>query len=492
MTFYRSTRSEKQTVSGARAVLNGLSPDGGLYVPEALPDFDTEGCLKDDFLGQMTRVLSAFLPDIPDMDGLVRRAYGGKFDDESFTPSLSVGDMTMLELWHGPTCAFKDVALTVLPHLMTAARAKEGETGEILILTATSGDTGKAALCGFQDVPGIGICVFYPDGGVSPVQRTQMVTQEGRNVCVCAVKGNFDDAQTGVKMIFEGCGTDPLPGTSVCLSSANSINIGRLAPQIAYYFRAYADMASRGDIAMGEEVNFAVPTGNFGDILAGYLAKRLGLPVGRLICASNENNVLADFLSTGVYDRRRTLHKTVSPSMDILVSSNLERLLFMLEGDDKGMTAGLMEKLKAEGVYSVPAQVLEQLQAEFSQGFCDDEETKRTIGEVYGKYGYLMDTHTAVAWSVAQRYRSESGDKRRTVVLSTASPFKFPEAVLSAIGEGCDGDEFEMMERLSEVSGLAIPKGLSGLKNLACRHSDVIDKDKMLEFVMEKGVKVCE
>ena len=321
--LYHSTRNPSLTADSAQAVLEGLAPDGGLYMPSQLPAFDWKACLQGDSQAMATAILSALLPDIPDMGTLVRRAYTGKFQTEDLTPTVKAGPFRVLELFRGPTSAFKDVALSMLPQLLTAAKQVKGVSEDILILTATSGDTGKAALEGFHDVPGVRICVFYPDGGVSQVQRAQMVTQEGSNVAVCAVEGNFDDAQTGVKQIFTRCQGKELPFE---LSSANSINIGRLAPQLMYYFRAYRNLLDAGKIRLGDKVNFTVPTGNFGDILAGYLAKRLGLPVGRLICASNANNVLTDFIRTGTYDRRRPLLKTTSPSMDILVSSNLERL----------------------------------------------------------------------------------------------------------------------------------------------------------------------
>ena len=386
----------------------------------------------------------------------------------------------MLELFRGPTSAFKDVALSMLPQLLTAAKAVKGQEKDILILTATSGDTGKAALEGFRDVPGIRICVFYPDGGVSQVQRAQMVTQEGDNVAVCAVRGNFDDAQTGVKNIFAACQGRDLP---VALSSANSINIGRLAPQIMYYFRAYRDLLDAGKIRLGDEVNFSVPTGNFGDILAGYLAKGLGLPVGALICASNANNVLTDFIRTGTYDRRRPLLKTTSPSMDILVSSNLERLLYLLSGDTK-LVAGLMRELNTQGVYTVPARLLEKIQSQFWAACCDDARAAEIIGRVYKEGGYLCDPHTASGWAAAEDYVAETGDNRPMVVLSTASPYKFPAAVLTAIGGDTSGDEFTQMARLSQITGVPVPKNLASLQGKPEKHTQVIDKDKMLSFVL--------
>ena len=477
---YHSTRNESVFVDSAQAVLEGLAPDGGLYMPEGLPAFGWQACLKGSSIQMSTQILSALLPDIPDMPELVRRAYTGKFETEDLTPTVPVGGFSMLELFRGPTSAFKDVALSMLPQLLTAAKAVKGQEKDILILTATSGDTGKAALEGFRDVPGIRICVFYPDGGVSQVQRAQMVTQEGNNVSVCAVRGNFDDAQTGVKNIFAACQGRDLP---VALSSANSINIGRLAPQIMYYFRAYRDLLDAGKIRLGDEVNFSVPTGNFGDILAGYLAKRLGLPVGALICASNANNVLTDFIRTGTYDRRRPLLKTTSPSMDILVSSNLERLLYLLSGDTK-LVAELMQELNTQGVYTVPAQLLEEIQSQFWAACCDDARAAEIIGRVYKEDGYLCDPHTASGWAAAEDYVAETGDNRPMVVLSTASPYKFPAAVLTAIGGDTSGDEFTQMARLSQITGVPVPKNLASLQGKPEKHTQVIDKDKMLSFVL--------
>ena len=373
----------------------------------------------------------------------------------------------------------------MLPQLLTAAKREKGMEKDILILTATSGDTGKAALAGFCNVDGVRICVFYPDGGVSKVQRAQMVTQEGNNVHVCAVEGNFDDAQTGVKNIFAAAVDGKLPGgKGHRLSTANSINIGRLAPQITYYFKAYKDLMDRKQIVFGDEVNFSVPTGNFGDILAGYLAKKLGLPVGKLICASNANNVLTDFIRTGTYDRRRPLHKTVSPSMDILVSSNLERLLWFLS-EDAELVASLMKQLNTEGYYTVPENLKAAIDAEFWAGCCDDGGSQKTIGSVWEKYGYLCDTHTAVAWAVAEDYVNQAGDHTPMVVLSTASPYKFPAAVLSSLEKTEEQDEFKLMERLEEKTGVPIPANLQGLRERKERHTGVIPKDKMLSFVTE-------
>ena len=480
--LYHSTRSNQNAVDSAQAVLNGLAPDGGLYVPETLPQVDVQAILKMDTYAMATAIIGAMLPDIPNMETLVHNAYSGKFTAQDLTPTVPAGDFSVLELFHGPTSAFKDVALCMLPQLLTAAKTQKGMQEDILILTATSGDTGKAALEGFKDVPGIKICVFYPHGGVSKVQRAQMATQEGNNVTVLAVEGNFDDAQTGVKNIFATVKDELTPG-GARLSTANSINIGRLAPQITYYFKAYADLLSRGVIAMGDKVNFSVPTGNFGDILAGYLAKKLGLPVGTLICASNANNVLTDFINTGMYDRRRPLHKTISPSMDILVSSNLERLLYLMTEDTK-LVAGLMKQLNTEGFYQVPESLQNAIRAEFWGGCCDDEQAKKTIGQVFQKTGYLCDTHTATGWAVAEQYQAQTGDEAPMVVLSTASPYKFPAAVLSALEDNDDPDEFAKMDRLAECTGVKIPENLVNVRYKKELHTAVIAKDEMLSKVL--------
>jgi threonine synthase len=481
---YHSTRSKSSAVDSAQAVLSGLAPDGGLYVPAQLPEFDAAACLNKDTKAMAVQIMSALLPDIPDMERLVSRAYTGKFQSEELTPTVDTGTFTVLELFRGPTSAFKDVALCMLPQLLTAAKNVKGMEEDILILTATSGDTGKAALAGFRDVEGVQICVFYPQGGVSSVQRAQMVTQEGSNVHVCAVEGNFDDAQTGVKNIFAAGVDGRLPGGSRSrLSTANSINIGRLAPQITYYFKAYSDLVRRGKITMGQQVNFSVPTGNFGDILAGYLAKQLGLPVGRLICASNANNVLTDFIRTGTYDRRRVLHKTLSPSMDILVSSNLERLLYFVSQDTE-LVAGLMKQLNTQGFYTVPQEVKQAIDEQFWAGCCDDAQAQQTIAKVWQEQHYLCDTHTATGWAVAEDYVRRTGDDRPMVVLSTASPYKFPAAVLSSLETVSEPDEFRQMALLEEKTGVPIPGNLQGLQEKPERHTGVIPRDRMLEYVM--------
>ena len=483
--LYHSTRNQFPTVDSADAVVQGLAADGGLYMPQQIPGFDWQKCLRGDTYAMATQILSTLLPDIPNMENLVKNAYTGKFQTDELTPTVAVGDFTVLELFRGPTSAFKDVALCMLPQLLTAAKTEKGMNEDILILTATSGDTGKAALAGFQDVPGVRICVFYPDGGVSAVQRAQMVTQEGENVTVSAIQGNFDNAQTGVKNIFAACRDGKLlEGKGFKLSSANSINIGRLAPQVTYYFKAYRDLLDRKVINLGDEVNFSVPTGNFGDILAGYLAKQLGLPVGKLICASNANNVLTDFIRTGTYDRMRPLHKTLSPSMDILVSSNLERLLYLLSGCDTALVAKLMNDLNTLGSYTVPDSLRDAIQKEFWAGYADDALASQTIRQVWTDSRYLCDPHTACGWAVAQDYVNQTGDNRPMVVLSTASPYKFPAAVLDAIGGDMAGSEFDQMERLQAITGVQIPGNLAGLQGKEERHTGVIPKEDMLDFVL--------
>lgn len=484
---YISTRSAL-SASPAEAVLRGIAPDGGLYIDPALAarKFDVEKCLALDEMGMAKMLLEFLLPGFEDMGTLVERAYSGKFDGGELSPLVKCGDSWVLELFHGPTSAFKDVALSMLPQLITAARAKLGISEETVILTATSGDTGKAALEGFHDVAGTGIIVFYPEGGVSPIQRAQMVTQPGRNVRVCAVRGNFDDCQRGVKEAFAAVDTASFGKR---LSSANSINIGRLAPQLIYYFSAYARLMRAGEIKFGERVDFIVPTGNFGDILAGYYCRLLGLPVGRLVCAANENNVLRDFILTGRYDARRDFKRTSSPSMDILVSSNLERLLFLASECDSAAVTAWMNALKADGVYSVDAATHARIREVFSAGFADEAATKATIARVWREEGYLCDPHTAVAMSVMDDYRRSSDyTGARCVVLSTASPFKFPAAVLSAIAPGAAADEgegFALLHELSARTSLPIPKNLAALEQMKEIHGDVIEKSEIIDYVKE-------
>lgn len=482
--IYQSTRNNNEKVNSEKAVVKGIADDGGLFMLSDFSslDFDYKSVLNLSSMETAEKILGALLDDFTDeeMHEMVEKAYRGRFETDELTPVVKVGDNFVLELFRGPTSAFKDVALSMLPRLMTKAREKLGAQKDTVILTATSGDTGKAALEGFHDVDGIKIIVFYPDGGVSAVQKAQMVTQEGNNVKVCAVKGNFDDAQTGVKNAFadfKKMGYD-----AVDFSSANSINIGRLAPQVVYYFTAYASLVRMGEIEIGDKINFVVPTGNFGDILAGYFAKCMGLPVDKLICASNANNVLTDFINTGLYDKRREFYKTVSPSMDILVSSNLERLLYLLSKGNAQEVAGYMNDLNTKGYYKVSDSILNSLKETFVAAYCDDEVTLKTIKEVYDKDGYLCDTHTAVAFRAALDGKYEN----KTVVLSTASPYKFPVAVLSALGVTPDSNEFRVMEQINTLTNVPIPKNLSGLESKKVIHSDVIEKNELTDYVLKK------
>ena len=428
---YNSTRSTGLHISASEAIAMGLAPDGGLFVPNTLPPLD-EKALKEllplSYGARAKRILKIYLPEYSpqELDRLVADSYGTNFDTAAVAPLRFTDGLTgYLELWHGPTSAFKDMALQMLPHLLTASLRKCGEERGVCILVATSGDTGKAALEGFADVPGTRILVFYPRDGVSDVQKLQMVTQTGNNVGVCAVEGNFDDAQTGVKRIFGDRElAERLSEKGWFLSSANSINWGRLLPQIVYYFSAYCDFVNSGRIKCGEPVNFCVPTGNFGNILAGWTAKEMGLPVTRFVCASNANNVLTDFIETGVYDRRRPFHLTSSPSMDILVSSNLERLLYFLSKDSERV-AGWMKQLSEEGRYDVGTGLKALIRRDFEAGYCDDAGTAEEIARVWREYGYLIDTHTAVASRVLGDYRARTGDRTPAIVVSTASPYKF-------------------------------------------------------------------
>ena len=485
MKYYHSTRNSSISVNGAQAVLQGIAPDGGLYVPENFEKLDLKELFSLDAYGLFARVLCALLGGWTEqeMRETVVKGYQGRFETEEVTPLVTAGETHILELFRGPTSAFKDVALSLLPHFITRAAREERVTDEIRILTATSGDTGKAALAGFADVPGTSIAVFYPHGGVSEIQRRQMVTQRGQNVRVCAVRGNFDDAQTGVKAIFANEGLKArLKEKYVRLSSANSINLGRLAPQVAYYFKAYGDLLRRGVIRMGDAVNFAVPTGNFGDILAGEYARQMGLPVGKLLCASNRNRVLADYLATGVYDRRREFFHTASPSMDILVSSNLERCLHLLSGGDCALVADQMGQLQRQGYYRTPESVMKAFRRDFFGGYASDEDCFRAIDGLYRETNYLMDPHTAVAYAVSRAYRESTGDNRPMVVLATASPYKFAPDVLRALRQE-DAQGFAALRRLQEKTGVPIPKNLSELEGLPELHRDVIDVSQMPEYV---------
>jgi len=493
---YLSTRGGGQPVSSAEAIKTGIAPDGGLYVPESTVKIDfwqLEAMRQADYCGRASTILPYYLTDFTpgEIGDCVWGAYSPlSFEHPEIAPVRELYKGTyVLELWHGPTSAFKDMALQALPRFLPLAAAKTGEKAEIVILVATSGDTGKAALEGFRDVPGTSIIVFFPDEGVSEVQRLQMVTQEGCNVGVAAVRGNFDDAQNGVKAIFTNESMKKLlQEKGFKFSSANSINWGRLAPQIVYYFSAYLDLQQKGVLANGEPVNFVVPTGNFGNILAGYYALRAGLPINRLICASNENNVLNDFIKTGVYDRNRTFHKTLSPSMDILISSNLERLLFELTGKDAGTVREWMGQLGETGGYNVGKGILEQIHSIFWSGFADDRETLLTIKKTFENNGYLADTHTAVGINVYNKYRELTGDNTHTVILSTASPYKFNRSVVKALlgDEAVVGrNEFDLLETLSRVSGTEIPRNLKNLDKKPVLHGQVVERDHMAGAVMD-------
>lgn len=479
---YNSTRNHKQTASPAEAVLRGIAPDGGLYLcdPATLP-LDPAEMLQKDFAGMAEAVLVRLLPDYtPEMLRPMIAAAYGKFDTADITPLVMVGDYHVLELFHGPTCAFKDVALSLLPYLITGAKQLLNDKAKTVILTATSGDTGKAALEGFCDVTSTSIVVFYPKDGVSKIQERQMVTQRGKNVSVAAVRGNFDDAQTGVKHIF----AEVKPTEKAELSSANSINIGRLAPQIIYYWYAWATLCRAGKINPTEPVNFSVPTGNFGGILAGYFAKCMGLPVGKLLCASNANNVLTEFLTTGRYDRRRPFYKTSSPSMDILVSSNLERLLYLASGGDAEMVAEKMLELNEQGWYQIEGDLLQKIQGTFLCGYCDDTTTAQTIKTVWEQERNLLDPHTAVAWAVAEQHKAVLCGQ--TVVLSTASPYKFAPAVLAALGQKVPDDAFAAMAELQTLTGVPVPTPLAELQTLPVLHHDCIEVSEMADYVRRK------
>jgi len=492
---YYSTRSEKiNGKSAAAAIKQGLAEDGGLFMPDEIPALTgekIEELCKLDYAHRAAYVLSLYLDDYS-YDELLEdctKAYGEDRFPGGAAPLVKLDDtLSMLELWHGPTSAFKDMALQIMPRLLSRALVKTGEKRTAFILVATSGDTGKAALEGYRDVDGVKISVFYPVDGVSRIQKLQMATQAGNNVFVSAVRGNFDDAQNGVKRIFSDkeAAVD-FDKAGFFLSSANSINWGRLAPQIAYYVSAYCDLVNRGDITIGEEMNVCVPTGNFGNIFAAYLAKLMGLPIGRFICASNTNNILTDFLKTGTYDRNRDFHTTMSPSMDILISSNLERLLYLLAGHER--TAGYMRSLVEKGVYCVDADVKEKIDADFVGLYTSECETSATIKSTFEEKGYLCDTHTAVALHCAREYLAESGDKRPLVIASTASPYKFASNVLRSVKGEAPADEFAAVDTLNAVSGMPVPEGLASLKEKQVRFDSVIDADAMLSAVYgEMGI----
>ncbi len=480
---YISTRNKNEKVSAAKAISLGISADGGLFLPESIPAITAEELevLKVSSYKERARlVLSKFLTDFTDEEitACVEGAYTGSFENEQPAPISVLGsDISILELWHGPTCAFKDLALQLLPWLLTTSSKKVG-AGKTVILVATSGDTGKAALEGFRDVENTDIIVFYPSEGVSSMQKLQMDTQEGENVCVCAIKGNFDDAQSRVKEIFTDAEMNKkLSDAGYNFSSANSINWGRLVPQIVYYVSAYCDMLADGNNA-DNEFNVVVPTGNFGNILAAYYAKQMGIPIKKLICASNSNNVLTDFINTGVYDRNRDFYTTISPSMDILISSNLERMLYMLCGDDN-QVATWQKQLKETGKFTVSDEVKAKMTEHFVGGCATDEETLATIKDVYDEYGYLMDTHTAVAFSVYKKYREAVGDTTPVLIASTASPYKFANSVLSAFGADIPEDDFAKNDKLSVITATDIPEPIEALKGKTRRFGEVIDRDEM-------------
>ncbi len=482
---YVSTRDTSVKVSASQAITKGISAEGGLFVPENLPkvSMDTVSELaKLNYIGRAKSILSLFLTDFTEeeVDSCVKGAYETGFSDAKVAPLAKIEDgVHILELFKGPTCAFKDMALQILPRLLTVSSGKAAKGTKIVILVATSGDTGKAALEGFKDVENTQILVFYPSDGVSPMQKLQMCTQEGNNVSVCAIEGNFDDAQSGVKRIFTDRAIgEKLTENSMAFSSANSINWGRLCPQIVYYFSAYCDLLASGEIKAGDEINVVVPTGNFGNILAAYYAKEMGLPVKKLICASNSNSVLTEFLTTGVYNRNREFFTTISPSMDILISSNLERLLYSVSGSKK--VTEWMGQLSADGKYEVDAATLDEIKGLFAAGCCDDAETKATIKKICEDKNYLCDTHTAVAVKVYYDYKEKTGDTTPAVIASTASPFKFSAAVLEAVAGKTEGlDEFEMVERLAEVTGKSCPEQLANLRDKAVRFDGCCSKDSM-------------
>jgi len=488
--FYKSTRNSSIRVSASQAILKGLSDEGGLFIPERIPTLD----IPMDEIAGMTyaetayEVMSRFYTDFTEeeLKNCIARAYDSKFDTEVIAPLVEADGAYYLELFHGPTIAFKDMALSILPHLMITSARKNNVKNDIVILTATSGDTGKAALAGFAKVEGTKIIVFYPKNGVSAIQERQMVTQEGDNTFVVGIHGNFDDAQTGVKKIFADKEfAKELDAKGYQFSSANSINIGRLIPQVVYYVYAYGVMVKEGRISAGEKINVVVPTGNFGNILAAYLAKHMGVPIDKLVCASNHNKVLYDFFKTGEYNRNREFYLTTSPSMDILISSNLERLIYLIAGCDDAKNTELMKKLNSEGSYIITDEMKENLN-DFIGGFATEEETAERIKALYEKTGYVLDTHTAVASHVYEQYVKETGDTTKTVIASTASPFKFGQSVMEAIdGKVHDEDMFELVETLSKTANVAIPNAVEELKTAPVLHDNICEKDGMKDIIKQ-------
>ncbi|MBR2100174.1 MAG: threonine synthase [Eubacterium sp.] len=491
--LYTSTRNNSIKVSASQAIAQGISEEGGLFVPCSLPNFSLDkinSMVEMNYINRAKTVLREFLTDFSEeeLDYCVCGAYAAeKFSSDKIAPTVNVNkNENILELWHGPTCAFKDMALQLLPYLMTVSAKKTADGKTIVILVATSGDTGKAALEGFKDVDNTKILVFYPALGVSPMQKLQMVTQEGENVAVCAIEGNFDDAQSAVKSIFTNNDIkNELAQKNMMFSSANSINWGRLVPQIVYYFSAYCDLIEQKRINLGDEINVVVPTGNFGNILAAYYAKRMGLPIKKLVCASNSNNVLTDFINSGKYDKNRDFYTTTSPSMDILISSNLERLLYHVSGENADMIKSLMSSLSDEGKYEIGEEMLSKIKELFAAGFADENSVKQTIKEQFESFGYLCDTHTAVAVKVYEDYVSNSGDDIVSVIDSTASPYKFSKSVLSAISEENSdiSDEFKTGDELNEKTGAPVPAPLKALKDKKIRFENICSKENMSEMV---------
>ncbi|MCI5868831.1 MAG: threonine synthase [Dorea sp.] len=485
---YKSTRNSNLRVTASEAILTGLAPDGGLFVPETIPTLDVSMDEMKNMSYQETAyvVMKQFLTDFTEeeLKSCIRRAYDSKFDTEEIVPLVKVDNTYYLELFHGATIAFKDMALSILPHLMITSAKKNHVENEIVILTATSGDTGKAALAGFADVEGTRIIVFYPKNGVSRVQELQMVTQKGKNVDVVAIHGNFDNAQSGVKAMFEDQQlAKELAENGYQFSSANSINIGRLVPQVVYYVYAYAKLLENEEISKDEKINVVVPTGNFGNILAAYYAKQMGVPIDKLICASNENKVLFDFFQTGTYDRNREFVLTSSPSMDILISSNLERLIYLSAQEDDQKTKKLMEELKNGGVYEITEDMKDRLK-DFVAGYATEEECAENIKEVYDKTGYVMDTHTAVASYVCKKYQENTQDAKKCVIASTASPYKFVKSVMTAIDEKyADVDEFELLKVLEDTSGREMPQAIKDILKANILHTLECDTDQMKETV---------
>lgn len=486
--LYKSTRSDSTPVTASCAILKGLADDGGLYVPMEIPALDVS--LKE--LSKMTyqeaayEVMKLFLTDFTEeeLKSCIDKAYDNKFDTKAIAPIREVGDAFYLELYHGATIAFKDMALSILPHLLTTSAKKNGVTNEIVILTATSGDTGKAALSGFADVDGTRIIVFYPKNGVSPIQEKQMVTQKGANTHVVGIRGNFDDAQTGVKRLFgDEALAKEMNEKGFQFSSANSINIGRLVPQIVYYVYSYAELLGQGKLTEGEQINVVVPTGNFGNILAAYYAKNMGVPIHKLVCASNDNKVLFDFFRSGTYDRNREFILTSSPSMDILISSNLERLIYRIADNDAGKNAAFMKALADKGVYEITDGMREKLK-DFTGGYASEKECFAMIRKLYAEWGYVMDTHTAVAAAVYAKYKEDAKDMTKAIIASTASPYKFTRSVMKAVDEKYDAmDDFELVDELARISNTEVPKAIEEIRTAPILHDTVCEKDEMKAVV---------